>query len=41
MELEAVHAGGSTWYVPGPVNVGIFVAEDNRAVLVDSGGDES
>jgi glyoxylase-like metal-dependent hydrolase (beta-lactamase superfamily II) len=41
MELEAVHAGGSTWYVPGPVNVGVFVAEGNRAVLVDSGGDES
>ncbi|MGC9372117.1 MAG: MBL fold metallo-hydrolase [Thermovirgaceae bacterium] len=41
MALEAVHVGGSTWYVPGPVNVGVFVAEDNRAVLVDSGGDES
>ncbi|MFP4482270.1 MAG: MBL fold metallo-hydrolase [Thermovirgaceae bacterium] len=41
MALDALHVEGSTWYVPGPVNVGIFVAKDNRAVLVDSGGDES
>ncbi len=41
MALEAVHVTGSTWYVPGPVNVGVFVAEGDRAVLIDSGGDES
>lgn len=41
MALEAVHVKGSTWYVPGPVNIGIFVAEGDRAVLIDSGGDES
>jgi len=41
MALEAVHVEGSTWYVPGPVNIGIFVAEGDQAVLIDSGGDES
>lgn len=41
MVLEPECIAGSTWYVPGPANVGIFVGEDKRVALIDSGGDES
>ena len=38
--MELVPCGASTYYIPGPTNVGVFVRE-NRAVLIDSGNDES
>ncbi|HDQ92652.1 MAG TPA: MBL fold metallo-hydrolase, partial [Synergistetes bacterium] len=38
--MEIVHASGNTWYIPGPTNLGVF-ASGKRAVLIDSGNDES
>jgi glyoxylase-like metal-dependent hydrolase (beta-lactamase superfamily II) len=38
--MEIVQALGDTWYIPGPTNLGVYARED-RAVLVDSGNDES
>jgi len=38
--VELVPCGGSTYYIPGSTNVGVVVRE-GRAVLIDSGNDES
>lgn len=38
--MDMVNASGSSWYIPGPTNLGVHV-RDGRAVLIDSGNDES
>ena len=38
--MDMVNASGDSWYIPGPTNLGVYAGED-RAVLIDSGNDES
>ncbi len=40
MDIEIRPIAGTSYYVPGRVNVGIWVDGD-RAILIDSGGDEN
>ncbi len=39
-ELELTRLAGSTFVARGPTNIGLFVPEPGRAVLVDSGNDD-
>ena len=38
--MDMVNASGDSWYIPGPTNLGVYAGE-GRAVLIDSGNDES
>lgn len=38
--MDIVNVAGNSWYIPGPTNLGVCV-RDGRALLIDSGNDES
>lgn len=35
--FELIHVCGNTWYIKSPTNVGLFVTDSNKAILIDSG----
>lgn len=38
--MELSHIAGNSFYIPGKVNLGLYV-NDSEAILIDSGGDET